>query len=164
MSRRNPCEAYVDDSSRWSPWVPNASDRKAPEESHLKRAVGWEPPIPCCGIRETSPSETGRRGVREHKSYFPVLRAEHAPGRRDLRVGRALHAASLRNGFSSHQRLKFAGGSIEWGAPSPMHSAPLPWTASASSDVVGYYLSRQCFDRSLLDNQFLAERRHNVKG
>jgi hypothetical protein len=38
------------------------------------------PPIPWCGLRGTSPGETGRRGVKEHKSYLPVLRAEHAPG------------------------------------------------------------------------------------
>ena len=49
------------------------------ELSAIRNSAG-NPPIPWCGLRGTSPSETGRPGAREHKQYFLVLCAEHAPG------------------------------------------------------------------------------------
>jgi hypothetical protein len=68
-----------------------AGGRRHPASAELSaiRHSAGNPPILWCGLHGTSPGETGRRGVIEHKSYFPVLRAEHAPSteRSQLRQG-----------------------------------------------------------------------------
>jgi hypothetical protein len=58
-----------------------AGGRRHPASAELSaiRHLAGNPPILWCGLHGTSPGETGRRGVKEHKSYFPVLRGEHAP-------------------------------------------------------------------------------------
>ena len=59
-----------------------AAGRRYPasaEFSAIRHSAG-NPPIPWCGLRGTSPGETGHLGVREYKSSSPVSCAQHAPG------------------------------------------------------------------------------------